>query len=158
MRIIRVWINQPDSQGMTRYKLQLLIYLSALLLSVSVFLPLTSVPIEGQVSYYRVAQLESWLVIGFALSSPGLILAGKEKWNILSLLGVWSVLLFPAAKDALQSSNASTPERIGNDVSAAMSDFSTNLFLNMADFHWGGFVFFAALILFTSGSIRYFFK
>ncbi|MDG2175579.1 MAG: hypothetical protein P8M72_05555 [Gammaproteobacteria bacterium] len=158
MRIIRGGINQPDSQGMTRHKLQLLIYLSALLLSVSVFLPLTSFPVYGEVSYYRIAQLESWLVIGFALSSPGLILAGKEKWSIISLLGVWSVLLFPAAREALQSSNASTLERIGLEVTAAMSDFSTNLFLNMADFHWGGFVFLAALLLYTSGSILYFIK
>ena len=158
MRIIRVGINQPDSQGMTKHKLQFLIYLSALLLSVSVFLPLTSFPVYGEVSYYRIARLESWLVIGFALSSPGLILAGKEKWSILSLLGVWSVLLFPAAREALQSSNASALERIGNNVTAAMSDFSTDLFLKIAEFHWGGFVFLAALLLFSSGSILYCFK
>ena len=143
---------------MTRHKLQLLIYLSALLLSVSVFLPLTSFPIYGEVSYYRVAQLESWLVIFFALSSPGLILAGKGQWNLFSLLSIWSVLLFPAIREALQSTNSATLGRFGNEVSAAMSDFSTNLFLNMADFHWGGYVFLVALVLFTSSSIFYFFS
>ena len=136
-------------------QLQLIFYCSALLLSVSMFLPLTSFPVVGDVSYYRIAQTEAWIVIAFALASPALILGGKEKWAVLSVVGVWGVLLYPALESMLESTNDSVLGKLGNQVTSAMSDFAADLFLNITDFHWGGFVFLLALASFTLCGILY---
>jgi len=140
---------------MTKHKLQLAIYLSALLLSLAVFLPLTSFPVYGEVSYYRIAQMEARLVIVFALCAPAFILAGKGKWSILSPAAVLLVLLYPTLQSYTQSTNQSVLNQIGNDVTAAMVDFSADLFLNITEYHWGGFVFLFALLAFTLAGILF---
>lgn len=140
---------------MTRHQLQIAIYFSALLLCVAVTLPLTSFPVYGEVSYYRIAPIESWLVILFSLAAPALILGGRESWSILSPLGVWLVLFFPAIRSYFESSNSTILGQIGNNVSTAMVDFTADFFLNVAEFHWGGLVFLFALMLFTASSLIY---
>jgi len=140
---------------MTKHQLQMAIYLFALLLSVSVTLPLTSFPVYGEVSYYRIAQLEAWLVIAFSLSAPALILGGKGKWSMLSPLGVWLVLFFPALRSYFESSSSTVLGRLGDDISTAMVDFTADFFLNITEFHWGGLVFLFALMLFTVSNLLY---
>ncbi|MDC1528663.1 hypothetical protein N8600_06380 [Gammaproteobacteria bacterium] len=73
----------------SKHKLQLAIYLSGILLSGSVFLPLATFPVYGDASYYRIAEVEAWLVIVFSMVAPGLMLYGKEKLAILSPVAVW---------------------------------------------------------------------
>lgn len=138
-----------------KYKLQVLIYLSSLMLAAGLFLPLTSFPVYGVASYYRIAEIESWMIIAFTLIAPGLILAGKEKWSILSVLGVWGVLLYPAIRHHFQSSNDTVLNRMGSELTSAMVDFSADLFFNIAEFHWGGFVLLTGLLVFTSAGILY---
>ena len=143
---------------MSKTNLQLAIYFSALTLTIGVFLPLTSFPVYGEVNYYRVARIESWLVIILALSSPGLILAGKEKWQFLSPIGIWLVLLFPAIRSYFETSNQTVLGQLGSELSSAMVEFSSDFFLNIAEFHWGGMVFLVALIVFTIAGAVYPFK
>jgi len=136
-------------------KLQLLIYLSAILLSAGVFLPLASFPVYGEASYYRIAEIEAWLVIVFALTGPALILGGKEKLAILSPVAVWTVLLYPSLRSYFETTNDTVLKQLGNQLSSAMVDFASNLFLNINDFHWGGFVFLSALIVFSFSNVIY---
>ena len=143
---------------MTRHQLQLALYIGALLLTVGLFLPLTSFPVYGEVSYYRIARYESWLIIGLALASPALILGGKEKWHFLSPLGIWLVILFPAIRSYFESSNQTVLGQLGSEISSAMVDFTADFFLNIADFHWGSLVFLFALFIFTTLSVIYAFK
>jgi hypothetical protein len=140
---------------MTRYRLQIIIYLSALLLALGVFLPLTTMPLIGEVSYFRGANVEACLVVIFALCAPALMLSGKQRLCLLPVIGVWGVLLFPAFRDFLRSRNASSLQQLGNGVSSAMADFTADLFLNITDFHWGGLVFLLALLAFTLSSVLY---
>lgn len=140
---------------MRKNTLQLLIYLSAILLSAGVFLPLATFPVYGDASYYRIAEIESWLVIGFAMTCPALILSGKEKSAILSPVAVWIVLLYPAIKSYLESTNDSVISQLGSQVSSAMADFASNLFLNISEYHWGGFIFLFALFTFTLSNVVY---
>jgi CBS-domain-containing membrane protein len=142
----------------SKNQLQLTIYVSALLLAMGVFLPLTSLPVAGDVSYYRIARVESWLVVVFALLAPALILGGKTRWAVLAPVGVWAVLLFPAIRSTFESANDTALSRLGNQVTSAMVDFSADLFLNIADFEWGGLVFILALFFFTLSGIIYRFK
>ena len=139
----------------TKHRLQLVIYLSSLLLAAGLFLPLTSFPVYGEVSYYRIAQIESWLIIGFALGTPALILAGKEKWGILTVFCVWGVLLYPKAREIHEASSRTVLRRLGNELSSAMVEFSADFFLNIARFHWGGLMLVFALLAFTLSSIYY---
>ena len=136
-------------------KLQLLIYFSAILLSAGVFLPLASFPVYGEASYYRIAEIEAWLVIGFALTGPALILGGREKFAILSPVAVWTVLLYPGLRSYYESSNDTVLKQLGNQLSSAMVDFASNLFLNISEYHWGGFVFLFALIIFSFSNVIY---
>jgi len=91
---------------MNRNTLQVAIYLSALGLSVGMFLPLTSFPVYGEVSYNRIAPIEAVLVVVLALAAPALILAGLGRASIVSPVGVWLVLLFPAIEAVLRDRNA----------------------------------------------------
>lgn len=143
---------------MNKHQLQLLIYLSALLLSASVFFPLVQVPVYGVVSYYRAAEVESCLIIFFALSAPALILIGKNRWCFICAIGIWGVLLFPAIKSHIESKTSSTLQQAGNQFASAMQSIRTDFFLDITEFSWGGFVFLLALLLFTASSIRYQFK
>jgi hypothetical protein len=136
-------------------KLQLLIYLSAILLSAGVFLPLASFPVYGEANYYRIAEIEAWLVIVFALTGPALILGGREKFTILSPIAVWTVLLYPALRSYFESTNDTVLKQLGNQLSSAMVDFASNLFLNIGDFHWGGYFFLTALIVFSFSNVIY---
>lgn len=140
---------------MSKHKLQLAIYLSAILLSGSVFLPLTTFHVYGDASYYRIAEIEAWLVIIISMMAPGLMLYGKEKLAILSPLAVWGVLLYPTLRNTLGATNNSLLNQLGNGVSTAMSDFAANLFFNIGDYHWGGFVFLFALLTFSASNIFY---
>lgn len=142
----------------SKNQLQLTIYVSALLLATGVFLPLTSLPVVGEVSYYRIARIESWLVVAFALSAPALILGGKAKWAVLAPIGVWGVLLFPAIRSYFESTNQTALGKLGDQVTSAMVDFSADLFLNIAEFEWGGFIFILALFFFTLAGVIYRFR
>ncbi|NNE38844.1 MAG: hypothetical protein HKN08_11110 [Gammaproteobacteria bacterium] len=126
------------------------IYLSAILLIVGVFLPLASLPIYGNITYNRIAEIESYLVILFTLSAPILLFLGKPKSVILSPISVWAVLLFPALKNIFNAEE----ERgffaeLGDKAASVMQDFAAELFLNITDFNWGGYVFLLGLIVFT---------
>jgi len=143
---------------MTRHQLQLLIYLSALALAAGVFLPLTSFPVYGEVSYYRVAKVEAWLVVILALSGPAMMLTGRKRLSILGCIGVWLVLLYPALRDLLNERNRGAIRRLGDGMTQAMADFSADLFLNITEFEWGGLLLIVALLVFSASSIVYQFR
>ncbi len=140
---------------MSKHKLQLAIYLSAILFSGSVFLPLATFPVYGDASYYRIAEIEAWLVIVFSMTAPGFILYGKEKLAIISPVSVWGVLFYPNLRSALESKNNSLLNQLGSSVNSSMSDFAANLFFNISDYHWGGFVFLFGLLCFTASNFFY---
>ncbi len=127
----------------------ILIYISSVLLAIGVFLPLTTLPLYGEVSYHRVSELESYLVIAFAISAPVFLFITQSKFLRLSVAGVWITLLFPAIKSLFKSSDGGMLSKIGDSASSAMSDFAADLFLNIADFHWGGMIFLLGLLIFT---------
>jgi hypothetical protein len=78
------------------------------MVAVGVFLPLASLPVVGDISYNRVADVESYIVIAFALSAPVLVFLAKHTLTIGSALGIWITLLFPALKNFGQSEEKSS--------------------------------------------------
>jgi len=134
---------------MKKKKIDLVIYTSALLLAVGVFLPLTKLPIYGNVTYNRIATIESYLVILFAISAPVFLIIGKHRFVKLSAIGVWVTLLFPVIKGLFQTSDKGFFGKVGDAASSAISDFAANIFLNIAHFKWGGIIFLLGLLVFT---------
>jgi len=133
---------------MNNKQLDVGVYLTGLLVAFSVLLPLTSLPILGEVSYYLIAERESHIVIAFCLATPLLLLLGNTRMVILPPIGVWITLLFPAIKDLLKQDEGFFAQATGQ-ANRIMQEFAADLFMNVTEFSWGGYVFLAALAGFT---------
>ncbi len=138
---------------MNKKNLEVAIYVSAFMLAVGVFLPLTRLPIYGEVSYNRIASIESYLIVIFSLSAPALLFFNKLKLIKYPPMAVWLVLLLPAIKSLFQSKKSSVFGELGDKASAAMQDFAADLFLNISDFSWGGLIFILGLLGFTASCV-----
>lgn len=138
---------------MNKKNIELAIYISAVLVALGVFLPLTKLPVYGDVNYNKIAALESYLVILCALSAPALLIMGQAKKVLLSAAGVWVVLLFPAIKSLFAEKDDSFLGKMTDQATSVMTDFASELFLNVDTFSWGGFVFLIALLLLTLAAV-----
>ena len=138
---------------MTKKNLELAVYLSAILLAIGVFLPLTKLPIYGDVSYNKISSIESYLVVLLALSGPTFIFLDKIKLLKFSPICAWLVLLFPAIKSLFKSGDSSFFGEAVSEASSVIQEFAGNLFLNIFDFGWGGFIFLIGLIVFSISSV-----
>ncbi|MGY8814206.1 MAG: hypothetical protein ACKVHQ_05760, partial [Gammaproteobacteria bacterium] len=68
------------------------------MVAVGVFLPLASIPIYGDITYNRIASLESYIVILLSVVVVVFILIGKTRMSIFPVAGIWLTLLYPAIK------------------------------------------------------------
>ncbi|MBU0689718.1 MAG: hypothetical protein KJ850_00975 [Gammaproteobacteria bacterium] len=133
-----------------KFDLSMAVYISALMLALGVFLPLTNIPIYGDVSYHRIAKIEAYLVVVFALAAPVMLFLNQTKRLFFAPLGIWIVLLFPALKSALTPKGSKGMfSGITDGASSVMGEFAARLFLNIANFEWGGLIFIAGLLVFT---------
>ena len=130
-----------------------LIYASAVLLAVGVFLPLTTLAVIGDVSYSRIAQLEAYIVILFAVSAPIFVFIRQPKFILASVIGVWVTLLLPAIKSLFKTSDGSMLGQLANKASSVMQDYAAELFFNVFSFSWGGYIFLAGLLLFSVAGV-----
>ncbi len=133
---------------MNNKELDVAVYATGLLLAISVLLPITSLPIVGDVSYFRIAENEAYIVIGCCLVTPVLLLLDKSKLMILPPLGVWVTLLYPAIEEMLKGDKGLFAQVTGQSQ-RILREFASDLFLNVTEFSWGGYVFLAALAGFT---------
>jgi hypothetical protein len=138
---------------MKKLHLDIAIYISASLLAVGVFLPITSLSVIGDVTYNRIAEFESYIVVACAIATCVLLGIDKVKLIIIPVIGIWVTLLFPAIQNALKSDEGGFLSKTVNKASGAMQDFAADLFLNVTDFSWGGFVFLLALIVLTISAV-----
>ncbi len=138
---------------MTKKNIELAIYISAILLAVGVFLPLTKLPIYGSVTYNKIASFESYLVILFAIVGPVLLLMGKVRELKFASIGIWVTLFFPTIKGLFKSDSGGFFSRVGDKASSVMQEFAGDLFLNIFEFSWGGFIFILALLVYTASTI-----
>ena len=133
---------------MNNKQLDVWVYLTGILVAFSVLLPLASLPVIGEVSYRLIAEREANIVIAFCLLTPVLLLLGKSRLVIIPLTCMWITLLFPAIKQFIKSDEGFLPQATGQ-TSRIMQEFSADLFMNVAEFSWGGYLFLTALLGFT---------
>jgi hypothetical protein len=133
---------------MNNKQLDVWVYLTGILVAFSVWLPLASLPVIGEVSYHLIAEREANIVIAFCLFTPVLLLLGKSRLVILPLTCMWITLIFPAIKQFIKSDEGFLYQATGQ-ANRIMQEFSADLFINVAEFSWGGYVFLAALVGFT---------
>lgn len=139
-------------------KLDLTLYVSAFLLALGVFLPLTHLAVYGDVSYNRVAPTESYLVIGFALAGAVLAMLSMPKYVRWAPAGVWLTLLFPAIKGLFEPEDDSFLSGLTDQASGVLQEFAGDLFMNIFEFSWGGYVFLVGLLVFTASALMLSFK
>ncbi len=138
------------SMNKFKFDLNMAVYVSAVMLAFGVFLPLTNIPIYGDVSYHRIAKIEAYLVVMFALAAPVMLFLKQTKQMFFAPIGVWVVLLFPALKSVLTPKGSKGMfSGITDGASSVMGEFAARLFLNIANFEWGGLIFIVGLLVFT---------
>ena len=133
---------------MNNKQLDVWVYLTGILVAFSVWLPLASLPVIGEVSYHLIAEREANIVIAFCLFTPVLLLLGKSRLVILPLTCMWVTLIFPAIKQFIKSDEGFLSQATGQ-ANRIMQEFSADLFMHVTEFSWGGYVFLAALVGFT---------
>lgn len=133
---------------MNNKQLDVWVYLTGILVAFSVWLPLASLPVIGEVSYHLIAEREANIVIAFCLLTPLFLLLGKSRLVILPLTCMWIALLFPTIEQFIKSDEGFLSQATGQ-ANRIMQEFSADLFMNVAEFSWGGYVFLAALVGFT---------
>ena len=133
---------------MNNKQLDVGVYLTGILVAFSVLLPITSLPVLGEASYYLIAEREAQIVIAFCLATPILLLLGNTRMVILPPIGVWVTLLFPAIEQLLKKDEGLFAQAT-EQANRIMQDFAADLFMNVTEFSWGGYVFLAALAGFT---------
>lgn len=138
---------------MSSKTIDIIVYVSAAALAASVFLPLTHIPIVGEVSYHRVAEIEAYIVVSCCIVAMGLLIAGMRRLSFLAPIGVWITLFFPAVRNAMSSDDGGLFSDVKDKATGIMQEFAADLFLNVTEFGWGGFVFLIALIVFTLVSV-----
>lgn len=130
-------------------------YLGTLLLILGVFLPLASIPVVGDISYYRVASTAAIIVVIFAISAPALIMQKKAELTFISALGVWITLLWPAIKNMFSGGgdDSGILGKLTKQASDPLADFAAEIFTRIDSFSWGGFVFLIGLLTLTVGCV-----
>lgn len=130
-------------------------YFGTLMLMVGVFLPLASIPIVGDITYYRVNNMGAILVALFALSAPVLIVQKKPKLTFISAAGAWIILLWPAIKNIFSGSgdDGGLLGKITKKAADPLADFAGDMFMQLDTFSWGGFIFLLGLLVLTVGCI-----
>ena len=135
-------------------KIHQLTYLGTLLFIIGVFLPLASLPVVGDISYYRLDSTSAIIVVLLAAAGPGMIFLKKEMFTFASALAVWIVMLWPALKN-MGGSSDDGGSMFGDLVGKAtdpLKNFASDLFMNINDFSWGGFIFLIGLLIMTIGA------
>lgn len=126
-----------------------LIFISAAMLVAGLFLPLASLPLYGDLSYYRISPFESYIVIAFAVLAPLLVLFNKPKLLMLAPIGIWLTLFFPAIEGYLKPAKESFLGKVSDKMASSMQDVVLDLFLNILELGLGAYLFIAGLVLFT---------
>ena len=124
------------------------------MISIGVFLPLASIPVYGDITYHRINDSSSYVVIACVLLAPLVMILNRRKLTLLCCLGVWLTLLYPAITNTLaQNENDGFIDNLMNKAKDPLQDFAIDLFLNITELMWGGYIFVIGLIIFTLSSL-----
>lgn len=138
---------------MNARQLDLIIYTSAVALAAGVFLPLTRLPLVGDVTYFRIAELEAGLVIVLCFLTGALLVGGRAKLTLIPALGIWVTLFYPAIEQFVRAGNSRLADAVTDRAGRIMAEFAADLFMNIAEFSWGGLLFVIALVSLTLSAL-----
>ena len=133
---------------------KLVLYLSALGTAFGVFLPLRTLQVFGQISYYDVMPDESHILMAFALLAPALMIIEQRVMTVFCALGVWGTLFYPAVRHMMKPRDNSLLGDLKRKLSESVQDYAFDLFRDYADLDWGGYVFLGCAALFTVCCVR----
>ncbi|MCG8507548.1 MAG: hypothetical protein MI755_23290 [Sphingomonadales bacterium] len=139
---------------MSQNRNHLLTYLGGLMVVVGAFAPLVKLPAIGAVSYYDAANPEVFLLILFAALGPVFIIIQRTAPTALSPVGVWLVLLWPVIQSLTSERDEGLIGRATRTVTDPLETYAANLFTNITELSWGGFVLLVGAVILTVGGIR----
>lgn len=137
-------------------RIQQITCIGALLYIVGVFLPIVSIPVVGDISYYKIDNMSGILTVIIAAAAPVVIFMKKEKFAAASAIGVWLVLLWPMLKEMGGSNDSDGGGMLGDLMGNAtdpLADLAGRLFSNIDIFSLGGLFFVIGLLTLTVGGI-----
>ena len=144
---------------MSNKNLHLAIYISAIMIVAGVFLPIASIPVYGEITYHRIDDISSYIIIVFALLAPVLVILSRNKLTFLCSCGIWLTLLYPAIKNMFrQEESGGFIDKLMKKAADPLQEYAIDLFLNITDFMWGGYIFIVGLLIFTLSSLILLFK
>jgi hypothetical protein len=112
------------------------------------------VPAYAEISYYRIASFESYLLVFFSITTIGLTFFKKFRWCFLPAIGIWIAVFFPEINKLYQRQIGKG--FIGELVSKATDPFkkiAVDWLLNVTDFSWSGYVFLLGLLVLSLVSV-----
>lgn len=130
-----------------------LAYIGSVLFIAGAFMPLASLPVIGDISYYRADNMLAVVAVAFAASVPLLIMLKLDRLSIFGAMGAWLTLLWPILKNMGGSNDNNFFDDLVDQASDPLQRFASELFSNIDSFSWGGYVFLCGLGLLTLGSI-----
>jgi len=134
---------------MSHRTINLLMYLAAASLAVSMFLPLAELPVLGRISYYGIAEVETYVIIAMTMIVPFLIIAGRERLCLIPAIAIWGTLLWPALENEFRPAETNLLNQALGQSQRIMQEFAVDLFRHLTEFSWGGLLMLAALVVLT---------
>lgn len=126
----------------------------AVLYSIGVFLPIASVRVIGDISYFRVDDVSAILTIVCAALALVMIGMKKEKLTAVPVVALWVVMLWPMLKDMF--SGGGDGGKLGDMMGKAtdpLADLAGELLSKIDILSLGGIVFVVGLLLVTVGGV-----
>lgn len=139
---------------MAQNRNHLLTYVGAVMVIVGAFAPLVTLPAIGAVSYYDAANPEVFLLILFAALGPVFIIMQRTALTAVSPVGVWLVLLWPVIQGLTSERDEGLIGRATRAVTDPLETYAANLFTNVTELSWGGFVLLVGAVILAVGGIR----
>ncbi|MCC3859624.1 hypothetical protein [Pseudemcibacter aquimaris] len=130
-----------------------LAYIGSVLFIAGAFMPLASLPVIGDISYYRADNTLAIIAVAFAASVPLMLMMKLDKLSILGAIGAWLTLFWPVIKNMGGGNDNNFLDNIVEQASDPLQRFASELFSNIDSFSWGGYVFLGGLLILTLGSL-----
>jgi hypothetical protein len=137
---------------MSKHKAELLVFLGAALLVIGAFTPLAKLA-GVSVSYPDLQKDSVYLLVLFALAGPLLILLKQRRLVLISAVGVWLTLLYPALQALLKPEKQSALGELVGKAAAPLKRAVGNVLLDVVNLQWGGYLFLLGLLALSVGAV-----
>jgi hypothetical protein len=107
----------------------------SIILFLGVFMPIASVPIQGNVNFFREGSVEAWLILTLAVSS--FVVTVKKKYNVLWWTGVSSMIILAITYLDFQHKFEEIRAEMDDKLEDNPFRFMGDIMMNSFQLQWG---------------------